>query len=60
MTMPQQPYDPESYMQNFDDGEGTLEPDNLFRSFSARYADPSRSGRRKQLLYEDDDDDEEE
>lgn len=45
----QQPYDPETYMKNFDDGESTMEPENLFRSFSARYADPSKSCRRKKL-----------
>ncbi|MED6151612.1 hypothetical protein PIB30_084092 [Stylosanthes scabra] len=35
-------YDPESYWMNFDHGTGWMEPDNLPRSFSARYADPSR------------------
>ncbi|KAL1552436.1 hypothetical protein AAHA92_13231 [Salvia divinorum] len=35
-------YDPQSYMQNFDEGSATVEPDNLYRSFSARYANPSR------------------
>ncbi|XP_027332580.1 uncharacterized protein LOC113847585 [Abrus precatorius] len=35
-------YDPESYSMNFDHGTGWLEPDNLPRSFSSRYADPSR------------------
>lgn len=35
-------YDPNTYMQNFDEGSGRVEPDNLYRSFSARYADPSR------------------
>ncbi|CAI9093477.1 OLC1v1028984C1 [Oldenlandia corymbosa var. corymbosa] len=45
------PYDPESYMQNFDEGSGQMDgPDYLFRSFSARYADPSRSLRFKQFM----------
>ncbi|KAJ1422478.1 hypothetical protein SESBI_12971 [Sesbania bispinosa] len=35
-------YDPESYSMNFDQGTGWMEPDNLPRSFSSRYADPSR------------------
>ncbi|XP_050214295.1 uncharacterized protein LOC126665520 [Mercurialis annua] len=35
-------YDPDEYSQNFDQGTGRTEPDNLSRSFSARYADPSR------------------
>ncbi|KAL1532481.1 hypothetical protein AAHA92_32487 [Salvia divinorum] len=40
----QRTYDPHSYMQNFDEGSATVEPDgdNLHRSFSARYANPSR------------------
>ena len=35
-------YDPESYSMNFDHGTGWMEPDNMPRSFSARYADPYR------------------
>lgn len=35
-------YDPDEYSQNFDQGTGWAEPDNLSRSFSARFADPSR------------------
>lgn len=35
-------YDEESYSMNFDKGIGWMEPDNLPRSFSSRYADPSR------------------
>ncbi|KAI4316164.1 hypothetical protein L6164_024170 [Bauhinia variegata] len=35
-------YDAETYSRNFDQGMGWMEPDNLSRSFSARYADPSR------------------
>ena len=35
-------YDPDTYSQNFDQGAGWMEPDNLCRSFSARFADPSR------------------
>lgn len=34
--------DEESYSMNFDQGTGWMEPDNLPRSFSSRYADPSR------------------
>jgi len=36
------PYDAYSYAQNFDDGEAWVEPDNLSRSFSARFVVPSR------------------
>ncbi|KAM1247261.1 hypothetical protein TB2_043370 [Malus domestica] len=35
-------YDPDTYSKNFDQGTGWMEPDNLPRSFSARFADPSR------------------
>ncbi|ERN03899.1 hypothetical protein AMTR_s00078p00182690 [Amborella trichopoda] len=34
-------YDPETYAMNFDNGVASFEPDNLSRSFSARFADPS-------------------
>ncbi|ONI33933.1 hypothetical protein PRUPE_1G454200 [Prunus persica] len=34
-------YDPKTYSKNFDRGMGSMEPDNLSRSFSARFADPS-------------------
>nr|KYP54211.1 hypothetical protein KK1_000386 [Cajanus cajan] len=34
-------YDPTSYLQNFDDGYST-DPDNVSRSFSARFAAPSK------------------
>ncbi|KAL8537155.1 hypothetical protein ACS0TY_012366 [Phlomoides rotata] len=34
----QKTYDPQSYLQNFDQA---IEPDNLYRFFSARYANPS-------------------
>lgn len=37
----QRTYDPESYLQNFDEGPEGIEPDNLYRSFSARYANPA-------------------
>ncbi|XP_062182505.1 uncharacterized protein LOC133886724 [Phragmites australis] len=37
-----EPYDEYSYAQNFDDGEAWVEPENLSRSFSARFAVPSR------------------
>ncbi|KAJ0977836.1 hypothetical protein J5N97_013310 [Dioscorea zingiberensis] len=40
------PYDAYSYAQNFDDGSAWIEPENLSRSFSARFADPSRILRR--------------
>ncbi|KAL3746710.1 hypothetical protein ACJRO7_015625 [Eucalyptus globulus] len=33
-------YDPDEYSQNFDEGIDCAEPDNLSRSFSARFADP--------------------
>ncbi|KAL6985387.1 hypothetical protein U1Q18_018762 [Sarracenia purpurea var. burkii] len=36
-------YDPATYLQNFDEGSGRTEPDNYRRSFSARFADPSRN-----------------
>ncbi|MED6125871.1 hypothetical protein PIB30_072718 [Stylosanthes scabra] len=38
----QVPYDPYTYSQNFDHGNAKDEPDNLSRSFSARYAHPSK------------------
>ncbi|VVA14881.1 PREDICTED: unnamed product [Prunus dulcis] len=39
---PQAPsYDPKTYSKNFDRGMGSMEPDNLSRNFSARFADPS-------------------
>ncbi|XP_057416073.1 uncharacterized protein LOC130710736 [Lotus japonicus] len=34
-------YDEETYSMNFDQGTGWMEPDNIPRSFSARFADPS-------------------
>lgn len=44
-------YDEETYMKNFDEGsEGRVEPDDLYRSFSARYAHPSRMSRREELF----------
>nr|XP_027190284.1 uncharacterized protein LOC101510277 [Cicer arietinum] len=43
-------YDEETYSMNFDQGTGWMEPDNLPRSFSARYADPSRILPSKHLL----------
>merc|ERR1712216_477553 len=33
-------YDPTTYSNNFDQGMGWAEPDNLSRSFSARFAHP--------------------
>ncbi|KAK7320000.1 hypothetical protein RJT34_04729 [Clitoria ternatea] len=38
----QVPYDPYTYSQNFDHGTALDEPENLSRSFSVRFADPSR------------------
>lgn len=35
-------YDEETYSMNFDEGTGWMDPDNLPRSFSARFAHPSR------------------
>ncbi|KAF8407034.1 hypothetical protein HHK36_006159 [Tetracentron sinense] len=35
-------YDPYTYSQNFDQGSASAELDNVSRSFSARFADPSR------------------
>ncbi|XP_073107387.1 uncharacterized protein [Elaeis guineensis] len=35
-------YDPYNYAQNFDQDSACLEPENLSRSFSARFAGPSR------------------
>ncbi|XVE97533.1 hypothetical protein REPUB_Repub03eG0027500 [Reevesia pubescens] len=43
-------YDPDEYSQNFDQGTGWAEPDNLSRSFSARFADPSRISRKNQFV----------
>ncbi|KAE9587030.1 hypothetical protein Lalb_Chr23g0269371 [Lupinus albus] len=43
-------YDPETYSMNFDHGTGWMEPDNVLRSFSARFADPSRTLPPKQYL----------
>ncbi|OMO90999.1 hypothetical protein COLO4_18709 [Corchorus olitorius] len=43
-------YDPDEYSQNFDQGTGWAEPDNLSRSFSARFADPSRISRRNDFV----------
>ncbi|KAK2399175.1 hypothetical protein QL285_049029 [Trifolium repens] len=43
-------YDEESYSMNFDQGSGWMEPDNLPRSFSSRYADPSRNRFSRHLL----------
>jgi hypothetical protein len=37
-----EPYDAYSYAQNFDEGTAWVEPENLSRSFSARFAVPSR------------------
>ncbi|CAN4096361.1 unnamed protein product [Withania somnifera] len=35
-------YDEFTYSQNFDDGLNRDEPDHFFKSFSVRYADPSK------------------
>lgn len=42
-------YDPDEYSQNFDEGKASAEPDNLYRSFSVRYAKPSRFLQQKML-----------
>lgn len=36
------PYDPYTYSQNFDQGLIWADPDFIYRSFSARFAAPSR------------------
>ncbi|KAG8053150.1 hypothetical protein GUJ93_ZPchr0001g31407 [Zizania palustris] len=41
-----EPYDAYSYAQNFDDGAAWVEPENLSRSFSARFAAPPKLLRR--------------
>ncbi|CAM0880037.1 unnamed protein product [Alopecurus aequalis] len=41
-SVSREPYDAYSYAQNFDDGAAWVEPENLSRSFSARFAVPSR------------------
>ncbi|XVF34809.1 hypothetical protein REPUB_Repub18cG0090600 [Reevesia pubescens] len=46
----QVPYDPYTYSQNFDQGFARDEPDNLSRSFSVRFADPSRVFLRKAAI----------
>ncbi|XP_010526121.1 PREDICTED: uncharacterized protein LOC104803771 [Tarenaya hassleriana] len=38
-------YEPSDYWLNFDQGSGSHEPENLSRSFSSRFADPTRSRR---------------
>ncbi|XP_020097002.1 uncharacterized protein LOC109716097 [Ananas comosus] len=43
---PHVPYDASTYAQNFDEGAAWGEPENLSRSFSARFAVPSRVLRR--------------
>lgn len=44
------PYDPYTYSQNFDQGLAWDEPDNLSRSFSIRFADPSRIFRKEEVV----------
>lgn len=43
-------YDPKTYSKNFDRGMGWTESDNMSRSFSARFANPSRVLYRNDLL----------
>ncbi|GAB4837370.1 hypothetical protein Ancab_002247 [Ancistrocladus abbreviatus] len=43
-------YDPDAYSRNFDEGCGLSEPEYLSRSFSARFADPSRIDRKNGLM----------
>ncbi|KAK6941532.1 hypothetical protein RJ641_026909 [Dillenia turbinata] len=52
----QVPYDPQSYELNFDQGLMLDEPDSLSRSFSVRFADPSRIFQKneKRLIVHDD------
>lgn len=42
-------YDPQSYAQNFDEGEAVIDPENLQRSFSARFTVPARAPRDSML-----------
>nr|KYP46907.1 hypothetical protein KK1_031478 [Cajanus cajan] len=42
-------YDPSSYSQNFDDGFAT-DPDNISRSFSARFAVPSKFFEKSEMM----------
>ncbi|KAB1209220.1 hypothetical protein CJ030_MR6G010272 [Morella rubra] len=44
------PYNPYTYSQNFDKGSAWDEPDNLARSFSVRFADPSRIFRKEGVV----------
>lgn len=44
------PYDPHTYSQNFDQGSVWDEADNLSRSFSVRFADPSRIFLKKEII----------
>ncbi|KAF6169594.1 hypothetical protein GIB67_003962 [Kingdonia uniflora] len=46
----QVPYNSYTYAQNFDQDMGWDEPDNLSRSFSARFADPSRMFQRNGVM----------
>ncbi|CAL5210680.1 unnamed protein product [Lathyrus oleraceus] len=48
-------YDPSSYLQNFDDGYST-DPDNVSRSFSARFAAPSKILEKSVIEVMDDED----
>ncbi|KAL8043166.1 hypothetical protein ABFX02_09G100500 [Erythranthe guttata] len=45
-------YDAYSYSQNFDDNQGSVwaDPDNVSRSFSARFAVPSRIFEQQRLM----------
>ncbi|KAK9273016.1 hypothetical protein L1049_017823 [Liquidambar formosana] len=45
-------YDPETYSMNFDRGMEWAEPDNLSRSFSARFAYPVRSSAQESGLLD--------
>ncbi|RDX67064.1 hypothetical protein CR513_54104, partial [Mucuna pruriens] len=45
-------YDPSSYSHNFDDGSST-DPDNLSRSFSARFAVPSKIFYKNEMMCND-------
>jgi len=49
-------YDPSSYVQNFDDGCYSTDPENFSRSFSARFAAPPSKIFEKNIKVMDDED----
>jgi L-rhamnose isomerase len=46
-------YDPYTYSQNFDDGLVMSHPDDSSRSFSARFAVPSRIFEKGEMVWHD-------